>query len=866
MPLVKTVITTIDGNKKRYYYPISSVVKIEGNKKPDTLDIVFPATNKIRQGDEISYIQDVIDITHLRAVYPMQLSCLDESGYDHDPDTDPLESRFDNITNLNSRYRGNYALNFTGDNQGVHITNTAEIDISKQFDIHIWFTPDRVQNNDGTDEPILLSFRNGVTGIDIGITGTNNNNDSWKAYLRVGSGITTSEYSGSSNGLIMTGTDLNPSPVHMRVKRGQDNLLKVYVNGQEEISQLVTQDLQPTSTSILQPIAMVFGDTEDSSSDEYLGLIHEIKVYCGTDLTMDQANKIRWSKPVIAYMKFAGRVRKITNNQVSTKAMCQSHSYELTKLKLGSAEAPLLHSLPDLEGFNPDPQGMVVVNGIIYILDKNNVGDNFHRVLAYNPNGNRVADLDFRIHPSNNSPVGITYFNNRFYILNEVIGISYKIFAYHPNGTRDPISDVTLNSPSTFFRPRGLDFMMDEFYVVTRPIVGIGKVYIFKLDGNRSNSNDIDLVGSSDPRDITVYNDKFYVVDEGGNDVLVYDTHGTPENFLGFELADDLITGEVYPNSSGTGIAVYDNKFYVVDENYKKVFVYTSLGERPVGDDLDFELLIPEDFRDILRSAIDNIIVNPNTNITKFKLRIKDEFKNFKTFHTNTDLIGGISEVGSLVGFIDILLNFSDTSMYVTPRQNIIIEKKSSINIIGSEVGKFTNHIFDQNGAVVKYKITQSEVNDTNTINATLLIGKSVKHYNEFSPRDSIRRTLRRNVFQLDSQNDLFNLSTKLLNSSGGVEGTPTPKHVIQSMSPIHHVKYNHIIHIKRKSGKGIDIDGNIVTKERDTIDEDTVVRQIMLYYPSGKTIINCGENDIDLYNDIVEIDKASDSLIDVTT
>jgi hypothetical protein len=268
----------------------------------------------------------------------MQLSCLDEGGYNQDP-TDPADSRFVKVDI--DKFKGHYALQFTADSQGVEVPSakTNKIDLSGQFDINIFFTPDTTQIQDGTKEPILWSFRSSTVGLDIGIVGTNGNNSSWKVFLRVDNGSITSGYTGATSGLIMTG-----APVHIRVKRGSDNLLKAFVNGVEDISQSVTQNLQPSST------AMVFGDTETSTSDEYKGLIHEVKVYCGATLSDEDAKKIRITKPIVQYMKFNGSVTSIRSKQKTKVAFCNSNSYTLLLAKLGTSYGGTIqsHALPSV--------------------------------------------------------------------------------------------------------------------------------------------------------------------------------------------------------------------------------------------------------------------------------------------------------------------------------------------------------------------------------------------------------------------------------------------------------------------------------------------------------------------------------------
>lgn len=597
MALAKCILTETDGTTKHNYTPLNAVVKFEGNKRPDTLTTMFPMQNKAKENYEIVYIQDVVDVEYLRAVYPMQLSCLDESGTDTDPSSDPVETRFSNVTT--NKFKGHYALNFTADGQGVvytdpRVANGGAIDISGQFDINIWFTPDQTQLQDGTDEPLLWSFRGSSNnrGLEIGITGTNGVPSGWRVFLRVNNGSTTTGYTGS-NEVVLNGTD---QPVHIRVKRGQDNLLKAYVNGIEDISETVTQDIQPTVAT-----NMVFGDSPTSTNDEYSGLIHEIKVYCGTDLTESQAEKIRWIKPIAQYMKFAGRIVKIKNEQTTKKVICQSNSYRFTKGKLGQ-------------------------------------------------------------------------------------------------------------------------------------------------DGSSLTSHDLTVVA----------------------------------------------------------------------------------------------------FKTILQSAVDEID-------SDFTVRNLDSFA--ETTQISFVLAGDIFEIGGFMQFTSILLLYSDTTMYMTPRKNIIIE---------TNAGKDTDYVFDQNGTNVKYYIKNSEDNDFKLINEVILTGKSpaTNQRSNFTPTSGIIRSLRRNVLQIDTSNDLKELADRTrVDLQGDVTNDLAPtKYRIEVNVPISHIRYNMNVQIKRKNGENV----SVGVTDND-LDEQAVIKQIESYYPNGSTIIKVGENDIDDFDDVVESTRVEDGLLDNT-
>jgi len=354
MPLAKVIVTeTVSSPPVHTYYPLSAIMKQQGSKKPDSLEVVLPMQNKIDENHEISYIQDVVDTEYLSAVYPMQLSCLDEGGYNQDP-TDPAESRFVKVDI--DKFKGHYALQFTtartsnsdfttGQGVAVLTANTNKIDISGQFDINIWFTPDATQLRDGSDEPILWGFldsgSSGSHGIHIGIAGTNGNNSSWRVFVRYNKGGGSQVLTGSSELIMNTLTDQSTTrnmPCHIRVKRGSDNLLKAFVNGVEDISQSITGTLQPSNTS------MTFGDAWHQDESEYKGLIHEVKVYCGATLSDGEAYKIRVTKPIVQYMKFNGRVIKIINKIAAKRVTCESNSYNITKAKLGNGYGNALQS------------------------------------------------------------------------------------------------------------------------------------------------------------------------------------------------------------------------------------------------------------------------------------------------------------------------------------------------------------------------------------------------------------------------------------------------------------------------------------------------------------------------------------------
>ena len=203
--------------------------------------------------------------------------------------------------------------------------------------------------------------------------------------------------------------------------------------------------------------------------------------------------------------------------------------------------------------------------------------------------------------------------------------------------------------------------------------------------------------------------------------------------------------------------------------------------------------------------------------------------------------------------------------MYFTPRKNIIIETNAGHNTGYTSSDYF---VFDQNSTTTPYNITTSEIDDSKVINKIILVGKgNVTDKRDITPTDGVRRTLRRIVKQLDNSNDLAELGYKILMDLGGLGGSASKlgkakqKFVIKSSAPIHNLRFNHKVTVKRKNGNNSNVTG-VTDKD---LDEQFLVTQVKWNYPSGTTTINVGEYDIDFYEDIVKIGKSTDNLTDTT-
>ena len=167
---------------------------------------------------------------------------------------------------------------------------------------------------------------------------------------------------------------------------------------------------------------------------------------------------------------------------------------------------------------------------------------------------------DFNLNPDNNSPHGITFANNKFWVVDS---LDNKVYAYDTGGTYSPSDDFNLVSQNG--APRGITFANNKFWItdgsdnqVYSYDDSIG-AHDFYLDKENQNS-----------QGTTFWNNMFWVVDNSDNQVYAYASGGT------YSPSDDF--NLVPENNTGYGIIFWNNMFWVVDELDDKVYAYKSSG------------------------------------------------------------------------------------------------------------------------------------------------------------------------------------------------------------------------------------------------------------------------------------------------
>ena len=313
MPIAKTVIEKVDssGNitARRDQKITSSTVSRFGTRTVDQGFFSFPRGTDINLNYNLKYIQDIVDVTDLSAIYNFQLTVNDESGYNMNPSSDLPISRFVNPNNsLNLlKFQSQYALKFTKSSSTDYyeIPDNTRLDMTKQFDLYIYCNwSSSLGSYSNGDKAIIFSKYDSTNGgIEVGFT-TINSGGSKRLFVR------TLASSGSPvEHEATTQPFTNTRPVLIRIKRDENNRVSCYLNGALEL-----QFTDATEYGKTENIRIGAHQHPSTVSEQWAGLLFQIRLYSGVYLTDEESEIIQLASPQPMTMKLAGKVWKINDN------------------------------------------------------------------------------------------------------------------------------------------------------------------------------------------------------------------------------------------------------------------------------------------------------------------------------------------------------------------------------------------------------------------------------------------------------------------------------------------------------------------------------------------------------------------------
>ena len=124
MAIVKLFINSVE--KSLYEADLTK----EGERAVDQIRIKVPKAVAVTVNQDIKYLQDIVDMTRLIAVYNIQGNTEDEGGYGYDGTATSLTYGTDS-------WGGKSAI-FNGSSSNVSVTHTSRFDFSSTFDVFVW--------------------------------------------------------------------------------------------------------------------------------------------------------------------------------------------------------------------------------------------------------------------------------------------------------------------------------------------------------------------------------------------------------------------------------------------------------------------------------------------------------------------------------------------------------------------------------------------------------------------------------------------------------------------------------------------------------------------------------------------------------
>lgn len=299
---------------------ISAKVKRNHDRTVDTCELKISPKFPLEQGDEVTYIQDIVNTDFLTAIYNFQYSARDEAGYDIDGDDGTYTA--DYIEDTTRSYTENIqpAIRFNADNEKVTVADNTRIDFTKQFDIVVFVRPEAFP----TGAQTFFSKSNGGVGggIEIGVTSGD------PAYVEVEL-INTSGILTTITGSVVNIRDAKYHAI--RVKRDSVGLVSVIVDGTTEgtsTKSAAADDYTATG------VDMFFGKNFGAGSKHFRGAIAQVRIYSGGILTDTEWTKVRFSKRQPVTMKFRGLVQNYEDNVGYKTVYAQSINEQIINTRI----------------------------------------------------------------------------------------------------------------------------------------------------------------------------------------------------------------------------------------------------------------------------------------------------------------------------------------------------------------------------------------------------------------------------------------------------------------------------------------------------------------------------------------------------
>ena len=209
-------------------------------------------------------------------------------------------------------------------------------------------------------------------------------------------------------------------------------------------------------------------------------------------------------------------------------------------------------------------QGLGSKEGKVFVLSYD-----ARYVFAFNLDGTRSSADDFSLQTGNSAPFGMSYYNEKWYVLNDS-GEGARIYRYNADGGADGNLGIVGVSPIS---ARAITVFGDKIYLTDNES-GNKRIHKLDLDGVLEESFDLDYISNVRPLGLANYQDKLFIAD---NIDKVYGLFpdGTRNTSGDFDLEGG--------NQSPSGMTETNDTFYVYDRADNIIYAYligTSIIEK----------------------------------------------------------------------------------------------------------------------------------------------------------------------------------------------------------------------------------------------------------------------------------------------
>ena len=313
-------------------------VSRDGLRAVDSGIFEIPTRVPVTQGNTIKYIQDVADTRHLRGAYLFQGSCMDESGYNVDPenqthfsisafnDYDGLD--YEQNTTSGHKFENLFQGKVNSSGNGVILENKTlpngnpVHDFSGDFEIFAWVTtPD---GDSGSH--VIYSKADSLGGVGISLRLVKYGSNYYaRADMKNDSGSGVDVVKSQSTSKYVAAN----TPCCIRLQRIGETAKIWLVNGTEDepfartpdgTKTYVTGNIVSTKKATIGSNGSAFsGNNPTSFTNKFDGKLHSLRIYCGSVLDDNSARQIFSSRPIPLIMKLAGNVWKIEKSMDKKK-------------------------------------------------------------------------------------------------------------------------------------------------------------------------------------------------------------------------------------------------------------------------------------------------------------------------------------------------------------------------------------------------------------------------------------------------------------------------------------------------------------------------------------------------------------------